>query len=804
MADTTASATVMIVDDTPVNLRYLQEILRREGYRVVAFPEGSAALHAAAKRPPDIILLDIMMPGMDGFEVCRRLKADPVLNKIPVLFISALAEGDDKARAFAAGGVDYVTKPFEEREVLSRVETHLRLYCLTRDLENLVEERTARLKESNQTLQREIAVRKQAEIRLRLIEYASGHSLSDLMARALDEIEQFLDSAISFLHFVEPDQQTLSLQQWSTATMERFCTAPGQGLHYDIDRAGVWADCVRKRQGVIHNDYASLPHRQGMPEGHAEVVRQMVVPVMRQDVIVAVMGVGNKPMAYSRQDLDALTFLADVTWEVITRKRSEDALLQSNRDLEAATALSKDLARQAQAAARAKSEFLANMSHEIRTPMNGVIGMTGLLLNTDLTEEQSRYAETIRFSGESLLNLINDILDFSKIEAGQIRMEMLDFDLQSLLDDMAASMALHAHEKGLEFIFFIDPDVPTHLRGDPGRLRQILTNLIGNAVKFTAAGEVVVLVQRTEIGGRKSDVGSRRSDVGNQGSEVGSQGLEKNAGLLEPQLPATTLLFTVRDTGMGIPEDKTGLLFDKFSQVDASITRKFGGTGLGLAISKQLAELMGGEIGVTSVPEQGSEFWFTARFALQEVPACDAAMTPRALTGLHVLAVDNNATNLEILMKQLAAWGMRAQGVANGEAALRIAAEAHDRGEPFDLAVVDFQMPGMDGGKLGKRLKADMRFQATPLVMLTSLGRPGDARMCASLGFAAYLNKPVRQSELYDTLALVMADTASAHPPDPSSLATWPGKASAVRPPCRVFAGASSWPRTTWSTRRWP
>jgi PAS domain S-box-containing protein len=407
--------------------------------------------------------------------------------------------------------------------------------------------------------------------------------------------------------------------------------------------------------------------------------------------------------------------------DITARKEAEEGLRETNVQLELAITRAIELAAEADQANAAKSEFLANMSHEIRTPMNGVIGMTGLLLDTPLDQEQRRYAETVRTSGESLLAILNDILDFSKIEAGKMELETLDFDLRTLLNDFAVLLATRAHETGLEFICAAAPDVPGHLSGDAGRLRQILLNLAGNAVKFTHHGEVAVRAS------------------------------------LEWEADAEVMLrFSVKDTGIGIPADKQGLLFQKFTQADASTTRKYGGTGLGLAISKQLAEMMGGEIGLVSEEGKGSEFWFTARFAKQANRERNVA-PPADIHGARILVVDDNATNREVLTAQLEAWGARPDEALGGSGALVALSQARDENDPYAAAILDMQMPGMNGAELARAIKADPYLARTTLVLMTSLGGRNDAREMEEIGFDAYLVKPVRQSDLFDCLAGVLA-----------------------------------------------
>jgi PAS domain S-box-containing protein len=572
---------------------------------------------------------------------------------------------------------------------------------------------------------KDVTDRKRNEIimqkRFELMEYAAKHSLDELMLRTVDEVSELTGSTIGFFHFMMEDQIHLGMQTWSTNALQLFQVAPEDGAHRPLDEAGVWAEAVRQRRPLIQNDYESLAKKQGLPQGHVPIVREMVIPIIRNERIMAVMGISNKPQDYTSHDLELAARLADYAWDITERKQMEIALeVERNQLVQRVEERTADLSRANSNLARAlrvKDEFLANMSHELRTPLNAILGLSeslGEQIAGPLNEKQQKYISTISESGHHLLSLINDILDLAKIDAGQITLDINKVDIHSVCQASLRMIKQLAQKKNQDVSLEIDHSLGL-MWADERRLKQMIVNLLGNAVKFTP--------------------------------ENGKLGLEVHG-----DQEANQIAITVWDNGIGIKQEDLSRLFQPFVQLDSGLAREATGTGLGLALVAQMARLHGGSVNAVSETGKGSRF--TIILPWEPALAIDTASRMKITGKFRAIQVDekNKPTILlvedtkEVVMMlkdYLELAGYRVFTAQDGVDGL-----VQARHVKPDLILMDIQMPGMDGFETTHKLRSDPNFRYTPIIALTALAMPHDRERCLEAGMDEYISKPVNLKAL--------------------------------------------------------
>ena len=776
--------TILLVEDDATVTALKKRELERSGYRVFSVSNGEDAVSRVQQDSAiDMVLMDIELgPGIDGAHAARLILAE---RDIPLIFLSAHTDPAVIQKIESITSYGYVVKGAGRAVLTVSVQMAFRLFLARQDAEH----NAASLRESQakyKSLLDEVIGSCSVGVcilddqfrviwtnrALDQIFQLDAHDLvgqdqravlRDLIGPKLQHPDHFCETVING-YTERPEGQHLECRVHTGETarwLEYRCQPIRLGLYrggwveyytditdrkntetalrenserfdginnaltdfvFEVNRRHriVWANAFLKRlfgETIIGRRCHEVFFGKEHPCRLCIADKTFASGSIEHSEIESYQTDGKRSVYWCTANVSAWT-KAGRPKRVVEVARDITASKQAEEKLRAQTERANQKAQEAERANNAKSDFLANMSHEIRTPMNGVIGMTGLLLDTDLSEEQHRYAEAVKSSGDTLLAVINDILDFSKIEAGRLNLETIDFHLGVLLEDFSEMMAFRAQEKGIEFVCDYAPDTPLHLQGDPGRLRQILMNLLSNAVKFTDTGEIVVHAQP-----------------------------------INQDRKHAVIRFSVRDTGIGIAPDRLDHLFDQFTQVDTSTTRKYGGTGLGLSICKQLTELLGGEMGVHSTPGRGSEFWFTARFTKQTEPSRSSPAAAAELNDKRILVVDDNATNRDIIHNRLTAHHARVQQAAEGTAALECLYTSLTDNDPFHAVILDMQMPGMDGESVARTILADGRFPRLKLIILTSSARTGDAAYFQRVGFHGYLTKPLQHNELIDVLS---------------------------------------------------
>ena len=581
----------------------------------------------------------------------------------------------------------------------------LAFFYWNRVLSRLVTARTAALEATNLALQVD---ENRLNAMLALSESTRQMSEHDILRHGLEEAQRLTGSLVGYLHFINRDQETIELVAWSQST-QKLCTA-AYDSHYPVAQAGIWADAVRLKRAVVHNDYQHMEGRRGYPEGHFPLIRHIAVPVMESDQVRMITGVGNKPDDYNEADVRQLQLIGDSLWKIVSLQRAMTALEKARDDAEAAS--------------RAKSTFLANMSHELRTPMNAIMGMTNLALRHTKDPKLRDQLEKVDGASKHLLHVINDILDISKIEAERMTLEHTQFKLGEVLENLISLVGHKAADKGLRLLIDLPAGLPAlTLNGDPLRLGQILLNLAGNALKFTEQGSLTL-----------------------------------RARLLEDHPDHLLLRWDVQDTGIGISPEDQAKLFTAFEQADGSMTRKYGGTGLGLAISKRLVHLMGGEVGVISAAGQGSTFWFTVRLgkaagaaAVQAAPMPATRSADQRIldqhAGARVLLAEDEPINQEVSKSLLEDAGLRVDVVQDGVQAVALA-----KRNRYALILMDMQMPDMNGLDATRAIRQESLNTATPILAMTANAFEADRQVCLDAGMNDHIGKPIEPVHLYETL----------------------------------------------------
>ena len=693
------SKSILVIDDDPIILGILKNFLVQQGYVVRTSTSAKAGLERLEHDRPDLVLTDLRMPDVDGIEVlCQVGKSFP---DTPVIVISGEGCVEDVVQALRLGAWDYLTKPVVEMSMV----THAVERCLER----------ARLRRENRMYQQSIENEVRERTRELERELAERLRVQEALRQEQIRFEQMVELNSDNLWIYEADSNLNLAEGYIAPTIDRMLGLPRGTINNRFDDfikriypADLTATLDALKSALAEKPaMASLEYRVYHANGS---LRWFL----------------SKASAHTKPNGNAVLY--GITADITDQKISEEALKQSE-------AQAVELAKQAQSASEAKSRFMANVSHELRTPMNGVIGFAQLLACTPMDNEQKFLLDTLTKSGQTLLRVINDILDFSRIEAGRLRIAETDFDLRDLVQDFASAISLQAHEKNLLFNCSIALSVPHALCGDPGRIRQVLTNLVGNAIKFTDKGEVSAIVERIS----EADALTYTDDVSTERNPCGG--------------PLVYLRFTVRDTGIGIPRDKLEKIFESFEQADGSYTRRFGGTGLGLAISRALARLMGGDVAVESVEGHGATFRFDVPLCLRSEeqvsrvdPAHPAGVRIKKKRGLALIVEDNPVNQLaaELMLKEL---GIPSDTVANGREAIDSLSQ-----KPYDIVFMDIQMPIMDGIEATRRIRAGEAGKGTslsiPIVAMTAYAMQGDRERFLEAGMDDSLSKPVGMAAL--------------------------------------------------------